>query len=386
MFVLQIIFRALASYWLAITVLALLLVLTFLGTLEQVEHGLYATQEKYFNSLFLVHDINGIPLIPLPGAYLLMTILAVNLLLGGVMRFRFGRSSVAVLIIHAGILFMLLSGFITYEYSIDGHLTLYEHERSNEFLSYYDWEIAIARAGAGNTAEALIIPGAAFRDAHGGRSRAFVASELPFTLRISDYAANARVLPAGPGQNSGVRVVDGVYLARLPSERQQERNVAGAYLTLVGDDGAKREGIVWGLADRPFLAQIGDESWSFTLQRRRWQLPFTVQLDRFTRELHPGTNIPAAFSSDVTVEEPGAAQHFHISMNRPLRYKGYTLFQASWGPPDAGPNDRLFSTFAVVRNPADQFPLYACIIIAAGLLIHFSQRLFQHLQQQPGRL
>jgi cytochrome c biogenesis protein ResB len=161
--------------------------------------------------------------------------------------------------------------------------------------------------------------------------------------------------------------------------------VAGANVTVIEKNGAVHEGIVWGMADQPFLARIGDQSWSITLQRRRWQLPFTVRLEQFTRELHPGTSIPAAFSSDVTVEEPDATQHFHIAMNRPLRYKGYTLFQASWGPTDAGPNDRLFSTFAVVRNPADQFPLYACIVIAAGLLVHFSQRLISHLQQQPGR-
>ena len=48
--------------------------------------------------------------------------------------------------------------------------------------------------------------------------------------------------------------------------------------------------------------------------------------------------------------------------------------------PFLGLGDRLFSTFAVVRNPADHFPLYACIVITAGMFIHFVMRLVRHLR------
>jgi hypothetical protein len=74
-----------------------------------------------------------------------------------------------------------------------------------------------------------------------------------------------------------------------------------------------------------------------------------------------------------------------ISMNQPLRDGGLVLYQASWGPSNARPGDPLFSTFAVVRNPADRLPLVACIVIAAGLLVHFGRKLALHLRAEASR-
>jgi hypothetical protein len=65
-----------------------------------------------------------------------------------------------------------------------------------------------------------------------------------------------------------------------------------------------------------------------------------------------------------------------------LRYRGYAFYQASWGPADAGPHDRLFSTLAVVKNPADKMPLYASCIICFGLFVHFSVKLLAYLKAQ----
>jgi hypothetical protein len=42
----------------------------------------------------------------------------------------------------------------------------------------------------------------------------------------------------------------------------------------------------------------------------------------------------------------------------------------------------MFSVFAVVRNPSDQVPLYACIVIGMGLLIHFGRKLVFYLKAE----
>jgi hypothetical protein len=47
-------FRAFGSFGFAVVLLVFLLILTWLGTLEQVEVGLYEVQKKYFDSLVLV--------------------------------------------------------------------------------------------------------------------------------------------------------------------------------------------------------------------------------------------------------------------------------------------------------------------------------------------
>ncbi|MCL4693606.1 MAG: hypothetical protein KJ060_13990, partial [Candidatus Hydrogenedentes bacterium] len=79
---LKAIYRGLASYAFGIVILFFLLVLTLLGTLDQVDHGLFAAQEKYFNSVFLVQEVFGVPLLPLPGVYSLLVLLFINLTLG----------------------------------------------------------------------------------------------------------------------------------------------------------------------------------------------------------------------------------------------------------------------------------------------------------------
>ena len=109
-------------------------------------------------------------------------------------------------------------------------------------------------------------------------------------------------------------------------------------------------------------------------------MPFTVVLDKFTKEDHPRMEMPKAFSSDITVIEGASSRPVKISMNEPLRDAGLVLYQASWGPADAGPGEPLFSTLSVVRNPADQYPLYACIVIAAGLMLHFSRKLVRYIR------
>jgi hypothetical protein len=33
-----------------------------------------------------------------------------------------------------------------------------------------------------------------------------------------------------------------------------------------------------------------------------------------------------------------------------------------------------------VRNPADQYPLYACIVIATGMILHFGRKLTRYIR------
>ena len=78
---------ALSSFWLSCTLLLLLAVLTWLGTLEQVHTGLFEVQKQYFESLYVIHHAGPFA-IPLPGAMLVMAVLCVNLVLGGSAAYR----------------------------------------------------------------------------------------------------------------------------------------------------------------------------------------------------------------------------------------------------------------------------------------------------------
>jgi len=53
-------------------------------------------------------------------------------------------------------------------------------------------------------------------------------------------------------------------------------------------------------------------------------------------------------------------------MNEPLRYKGYTFYQASFSQSESGET----SILAVVKNYGRLFPYISSIIMSIGLLIH----------------
>jgi len=67
-----------------------------------------------------------------------------------------------------------------------------------------------------------------------------------------------------------------------------------------------------------------------------------------------------------------------------LRHGGYTFFQASFGPSNAGPDEELYTQFAVVKNPSDHWPLASLIVVFAGLLFHLILKLSEHLNRTSG--
>jgi hypothetical protein len=375
--------RPLSSIGLACVLLVLLALLTWLGTLEQVHFGLFEVQKKYFESFFLIHHAGSIP-IPLPGANLVLCVLFVNILVGGIVRLRKGWGTAGILIAHLGIAFMLLSGFIKLYYSDDGHVTLFEDESADYFQSYYRWELVVTRETGDGRLQELRVPQEDFLDAVGSETVTLTSAELPFDLEVRHFMRNCRVMPKGPMFEVPVPVLEGVFLKEESILAQAEANVAGLYATVVGD-GRREDGILWGRQLAPWTVEVGGSRYAIGFRKERYPMPFTIQLDKFTKEDHPRMEMPRSFSSDVTVTEGASSRAVEISMNEPLRDGGLVLYQASWGPSNARPGDPLFSTLSVVRNPADQYPLYSCIVISVGLVLHFSRKLTKYIRSENRR-
>jgi hypothetical protein len=98
------------------------------------------------------------------------------------------------------------------------------------------------------------------------------------------------------------------------------------------------------------------------------ELPMTIKLLDFSRSMHPGTDIPKSFTSRVEIAAGGARRLAVISMNRPLRYRGYTFYQSSYAEDGRGGES---STFQVVRNSGRWLPYAASALIFLGLTLHF---------------
>src|SRR5262245_66388723 len=100
----------LGSYGLACVLLLDLFALTLFGTLYQVEAGLYEAQKRYFESWFVVQS-TPVPMV-LIGGVPCMGLLALNLLVGGMVRIQKAKRTLGVMIVHVGIALLLASGFV----------------------------------------------------------------------------------------------------------------------------------------------------------------------------------------------------------------------------------------------------------------------------------
>ncbi len=414
-------FRFFSSFGLATVVLSLLFLVTFLGTLEQVEHGLFESQLKYFESWFVPSiDVAcclramhipyqgsfDLPVHIMPGGLLLMIVLAVNMTLGGIVRLRkecawlaklpvrlvTGRAkelspaprAVGVFIAHASIIFMLLAGLVSLCFKKDGAMMLREGQASDEFMSFHDSVVEIERllpAAADGKRTAFVIDGGQFEDLTSGKGRAFTHKDLPFDLMLMNYEENS-VPRRDKGDGTSRHVIDGFYLQPVKAELEQEKNTDGCYVKAKLKDGSEQEGILWRFAAEPLSVTAGDEVWGVSLTRRIWTLPFAIRLDDFKREVHPGTERARKFTSDITVIEDGSEKKKIVTMNEPLRSRGYAIFQQSF---DMGQNAdgsiRESSQFQIARNPSDHWPLISCITATIGLLIHMVWQLVRFLRR-----
>jgi hypothetical protein len=410
------------AVWLVLT----LALLTWLGTLAQVDRSTHDVQREYFESWYVIAELPlyfwGEPRfvdaagkafvlkIPLPGAYLVLGMLFVNLVVGGLLRMKWRARNAGILIIHFGIVFLLAAGFVKLEWSYAGSMLLYETPAAetaklqgrsyvaSRFQSFHDFELALL-VDRGDTVEERVVPESVLWQARGGGSVTLRADDLPFTVRVHHWVDHAMPVPKGPMVNTTMPVVDGAFLQpqSWPAgvQPKSEQEIAGCYVTVFGKDQERFEAILFGPnfspkdeARYPFVFTIGGQRYGLDLRHVMYDLPFALRLDRFQKLDHPGTMSPKDFRSFVSVLDTPTAtqamQEAQVFMNNPLRRDGYVVYQTGWGPqPMGGPP--WYSGFEISHNPSDMWPALACGVIALGLLVHFVMKLVRFLKSSTRR-
>lgn len=402
------IFAFLSSFGLATSVLVMLLALTFLGTLEQAEHGLVASQARYFESAFIdridigacwralgfnvywnIGDVT-LPLYIVPGGYTLMAVLFVNLLCGGIVRIRKSPKTIGVIISHFAILFMIAAGAVTHHFAKEGSLNLREGQTGDEFQSFHDRVIEIEKLQTDPKARrsVLVIDESQFRDLTAGKGRTFTSASLPFDLMITGWKKNAQIRP--DAAHSRADAVDGYFIQEMPQLDESgaamaDEQLASACVAIAKDkkDGEKQSGILWEFAAAPWTVTVGADKYLISLVHRTYRLPFAVRLDQTEEEKHPGTERARRFSSKVTKLTGEHEEKRYITMNEPVRSEGYAVFQSTFNSGEKDGTGVKSSGFMIVENPADHWPLISCIIVAEGLLLHFLMMLARFLKVNP---
>ena len=133
---------------------------------------------------------------------------------------------------------------------------------------------------------------------------------------------------------------------------------------------------VWLLSralDQADSVTLGEKAYSISLRSKRLYNPYSITLKKFKREYYQGTTIPKAYSSIVQLNDSEfkESRETLIYMNHPLRYRGKTYYQASFGENDTR------SILQVVENPGWILPYVSCILISIGLFWQFFSHLYR---------
>lgn len=112
----------------------------------------------------------------------------------------------------------------------------------------------------------------------------------------------------------------------------------------------------------------GGERYRLLFGRKRQPLGFSLRLKDFIKQTYPGTNKPASFSSDVTMIDAmrGHERDLTISMNEPLEYRGYKIYQSAYR--DGVPGQPEISIFSVGKDPGIPLQYTGSAVMVIGIV------------------
>ena len=409
--------KTITSLRLTVTLLAFGILLVFVGTVAQADEGLYVAQERYFKHWF-VFGISffghKVPL-PLPGGYLIGTLLICNLTAAFLKRFQWTTGKIGIHLTHIGIISLLVGQLATDLFSRETQMRVREGETKSYSEASMDYELAFVSDADAGTSEVVAIPQKLL--VSGGEVR---HEKLPFTVRVKEIWPNSDPAFRAPMEkNAPPLTTNGLansfdFRPLKITHDMNSKNVPTATIELLGPSGplgtwvitgwsaddtmseslwryyAKQMGPQLGATIRERLTQeqsvsVNGRQFAFALRPVRAYKPFTFTLLKATHAVYPGTDTPKDFRSRIRIKHPvkGEDREVEIYMNSPLRYNGLTFFQSGMIEKflvDAG--ETPWTVLQVVRNPGWITPYAGCVIVAAGLIIQFMFHLTKFLKRR----
>lgn len=361
--------KKLASLQLAIVLLVMLMVLVVACTLAQVHMGINGAVNVYMRSFFVMWGPQAaaweIPVAP--GGALVGLLLLINLTAAMFVRLEWSWKKAGLWLSHIGLILLFVGEFVAGSMQKETHLTIEIGQTVGFSEDSRRAELAFVETGA---TEDTVYAVSSRRLTAGGLVD---DARLPVTAKIVQYLPNSELKqapflasksPANAG--AGTQVVANP-LTVSPTE---EQNLVSAYVELL-DKGRSLGTWLFSANLNPQEIEVGGKRYQVAIRPARTYLPFTLLLKEFHHDKYAGTEIPKNFASVVRLKDPEHKEDrdVKIYMNHPLRYRGFTFFQASFGKGDT------LSILQVVQNPGWKIPYLACILVALGLGWHFLARM-----------
>ena len=387
-------FQFFSSLKLTVVLLSFSLVLIFFGTLDQVQYGIWHTQELYFESFLVVwtfpehaplgQHLNWIR-IPMPGGYLLGGMLLINLLAAHFTRFKMSWMKCGIFLIHSGLILLLISELMTDILAVESQMPVDEGGTSNYSQGFRENELVFIDRSHPEHDSVHTIPASLLKP-----GKRIDVPNTPLSIRTVRYHGNAEIGRATSGSPAesiatrGAAVRMGIIVNPKPETySEDEINTVTAFVEVIKGEDSLGTWLVSNVMDERFPPQMvdaGDLSYEIALRFTRHYYPFEIELIDFKHEKYPGTEVPFNFSSEVKVTHQDSTknQKALIYMNHPLRYEGLTFFQASFA------NQDKTSIFQVVRNPGWLLPYLSVLLMGLGMCVQFGMHFFKFLRKQRG--
>lgn len=156
----------------------------------------------------------------------------------------------------------------------------------------------------------------------------------------------------------------------VEADKKSPAGKTGSYAVQFRIKDKEEEKTSWLMEGEEINLSLSQGDIRLALVERHRSLPFSLVLKDFRKVDYPGTNNPASYESDVLLEDQKDKVKIEktISMNKPLDYKGYRIFQSSY---IQDPNYGEASIFTVAKNPGIPFIYWSSCIIFFGAFMQF---------------
>jgi ResB-like family len=333
--------RFVSSPRLAVFTLGWIFLLVVAGTLYQASHGAFDAQQTFFYSW-----IGRFGPVPFPGAQLAFAVLAANLMGSLFLRIRWIPTNAGLIILHAGLLLLLVAGLLSRTNGRTGAVTLVEGHDYVVSEDVRHWDLYMESAGGFTSAPfESLRPGTIVRSPATG-----------LFLRVDQVLPNSS---GPPGTDAGTPSA-----IPIRADADPTRNTPALLLRVSDGRSTLRQAALFGGDEERTRVSTPGRSFTMWLAHATFPLPARLRLVRFRATFYPDSSLPRSFQSTVRLTDERTSREAVISMNHPLRYRGYTFYQSAYGTDDAG---HSFSVLQVVRNPGRVLPYLASFVILAGL-------------------
>ncbi len=304
-----------------------------------------------------------------------------------------------VVLLHVGIGLIMFGELMVDLYAVESRITLAEGETTTYASDSRTSEFAVVDRSGKKYDEEVVIPETLLRE------DGIVAHPwLPFDVLPVQFLPNTRMsskpdrfgrsgimLPsvreAGADFKNPASAGAGLAYAAIEAPKvsgtdaNQVEDIASAYLQLVkkGTNQPLGTFLVTSLL-KDQSVEVAGKTYDIALRPKRLHKPFSIRLKEVRKDDYLGTNIPQNYSSEIQLIDPGrhVDRELKIWMNNPLRYAGETYYQSGYN--ELG--GRKMTTLAVVTNMGWMIPYVGCMLVATGLLAHFSITLLRFLRRE----